>query len=102
MQQVRTTQEQLIQSEALRRSVNSSRSVAHELNNPLTAVIGYSELLQSMSIRRKMRENLDGIGRAPTAVTRLAIRNLVACGVQGHDVLLWRSGSAWRARPGRC
>ena len=64
MQQVRTTQEQLIQSEKLSAVGQFVAGVAHELNNPLTAVVGYSELLQDMSTDVKMRENLDRITKS--------------------------------------
>ena len=64
MQQVQTTQQQLIQSEKLSAVGQFVAGVAHELNNPLTAVVGYSELLQSMSTDEKCRQNLDRITKS--------------------------------------
>ena len=44
---LRHTQEQLLQSEKMAAIGQLISGVAHELNNPLTAILGYSELLKS-------------------------------------------------------
>ena len=64
MQQVRLTQEQLIQSEKLSAVGQFVAGVAHELNNPLTAVVGFSELLQDMPTDKTTRSHLDRIAKS--------------------------------------
>ena len=64
MQQVKTTQLQLIQSEKLSAVGQFVAGVAHELNNPLTTVVGFSELLQEMPADEKSRDFLDKIAKS--------------------------------------
>jgi signal transduction histidine kinase/ActR/RegA family two-component response regulator len=64
MQQVKATQHQLIQSEKLSAVGQFVAGVAHELNNPLTSVVGFSELLQSMPADAKTHDFLDKIAKS--------------------------------------
>jgi PAS domain S-box-containing protein len=53
---LRRTQEQLLQSEKMSAVGQLIAGVAHELNNPLTAILGYAELLESEGLNEKARD----------------------------------------------
>ena len=58
---LKTTQNQLIQSEKLSGIGEFVAGVAHELNNPLTSVMGFAELLQQSDMPEQQRRYLDVI-----------------------------------------
>ena len=56
---LKTTQAQLVQSEKLSAVGEFVAGVAHELNNPLAAVMGFSELLKNADVNEQHRRHLD-------------------------------------------
>jgi signal transduction histidine kinase len=61
---LRNTQEQLIQSEKLSGVGEFVAGVTHELNNPLAAVMGFSEMLKDADVDAKHRRYLDMIHKS--------------------------------------
>jgi two-component system, NtrC family, sensor kinase len=61
---LKTTQHQLIQSEKLSGIGEFVAGVAHELNNPLTSVMGFAELLQQSDMAEQQRRYLDVIAKS--------------------------------------
>ena len=61
VQRLKTTQAQLVQSEKLSSIGEFIAGIAHELNNPLTTVMGFSELLQQDNISPEHKTSVDMI-----------------------------------------
>jgi len=61
---LKTTQAQLVQSEKLSAVGEFVAGVAHELNNPLAAVMGFAELLRDANMDSSYRRQLDLIHKA--------------------------------------
>jgi PAS domain S-box-containing protein len=71
-------QEQLIQSEKLAALGKLISGIAHELNNPLTSVIGYTQLVLSQDkIDPGLRERLDVVGREAERARRI-VQNMLS------------------------
>ncbi len=72
-----TLREQLAQAEKLTSLGEILSGIAHELNNPLTGVLGYCELLQETSQDKSMKEQLGKINDAAVRCKKI-IENLLS------------------------
>lgn len=68
---LKLTQEQLVQSEKLSAIGKFVAGVAHELNNPLMAVVGFSEMLKDAAADAKNRQYSDNVLKAALRCKRI-------------------------------
>jgi two-component system NtrC family sensor kinase len=77
MDELKTTQEQLVHSSKMAAIGELAANVAHEINNPLTSVLGYtSHLLKTLSLQAEPKRIL-GMMEQETLRVRKIIRNLL-------------------------
>jgi two-component system NtrC family sensor kinase len=76
-QNLRQTQEQLLQSEKMAAIGQLVSGVAHEINNPLTAILGYAQLLESEKLDERSRDYVSKLRRQAHRTQRL-VQNLLS------------------------
>jgi len=74
---LRRTQEQLLQSEKMSAVGQLISGVAHELNNPLTAILGYAQLLESEPLPDRARDFVQKLYKQ-TQRTHRVVQNLLS------------------------
>src|SRR6185437_4102708 len=73
---LRRTQEQLLQSEKMSAVGQLISGVAHELNNPLTAILGYTQLLESEKLEPRVEEFITKLHKQAQRTQRI-VQNLL-------------------------
>lgn len=74
---LRRTQEQLLQSEKMSAVGQLIAGVAHELNNPLTAILGYAQLLESEGLSEKATDFVSKLFKQAQRTHRV-VQNLLS------------------------
>jgi two-component system NtrC family sensor kinase len=74
---LRRTQEQLLQSEKMSAVGQLISGVAHELNNPLTAILGYTQLLESEKLEPRIEEFIQKLRKQAQRTQRI-VQNLLS------------------------
>jgi PAS domain S-box-containing protein len=74
---LRKTQEQLLQSEKMSAVGQLIAGVAHELNNPLTAILGYAELLESEGLNDRAQDYVSKLFKQAQRTHRV-VQNLLS------------------------
>jgi PAS domain S-box-containing protein len=74
---LRRTQEQLLQSEKMSAVGQLISGVAHELNNPLTAILGYTQLLETEKLDARVEEFIVKLRKQAQRTQRI-VQNLLS------------------------
>jgi PAS domain S-box-containing protein len=74
---LRKTQEQLLQSEKMSAVGQLIAGVAHELNNPLTAILGYAQLLESEGLNTRAQDYIGKLFKQAQRTHRV-VQNLLS------------------------
>jgi len=74
---LRKTQEQLLQSEKMSAVGQLIAGVAHELNNPLTAILGYAQLLESEGLNQRAQDYIGKLFKQAQRTHRV-VQNLLS------------------------
>ena len=77
LERLQRAQSQLVQQERLAGIGQLVNGVAHELNNPLTAVMGFSDLLKERATENDSRQKLERLGTEARRMKRI-IDNLIS------------------------
>src|SRR5215472_6143049 len=77
VERLQLAQSQMVQQERLAGIGQLVNGVAHELNNPLTAVMGYSDLLKDQAAENGMKQKLERLGTEARRMKRI-IDNLIS------------------------
>jgi two-component system NtrC family sensor kinase len=84
LERLQRAQSQLVQRERLAGVGQLVAGVAHELNNPLTAVMGYSDLLVDQAPEGTSRQKLERLGTEARRMKRI-IDNLISFARPQHE-----------------
>ncbi|HLW52397.1 MAG TPA: PAS domain S-box protein [Candidatus Angelobacter sp.] len=74
---LRRTQEQLLQSEKMSAVGQLISGVAHELNNPLTAILGYTQLLETEPLDKRVKEFIQKLQKQAQRTQKI-VQNLLS------------------------
>jgi signal transduction histidine kinase len=85
IEELREAQKQVLQAEKLATIGQMAAGIAHELNTPLTYIMGNLELLHAQGLSDKQKEMLGSVGRGADRIKGLA-QSLLAFSRPGQEV----------------